>query len=575
MMSIKVSHLRGALWAAVALTMSATATAQNKDEFSNQVEVTRAYDPEVSTAQKIAVIPNMVDTVTLKPVVNYAILPTQWETAFALRPIRSANISMANYDPHHPFYLRVGVGFPMKSVADIYITAPMTEHSAFGFYMNHDGQWGKIKNDLGDKRRATAVVNKGGIYFTRQYERRSMAIDAGIIYRSYKPYGAFELPIMALGDYYGSTKLIGYSDAALRFEFGDSFTDMRLFNLGVGVGGSFFSGGDKNRQADFDVSLKMGQLVGYGALTVAARFDYTKGLSALSDYDNYTISVMPEYRIERDKLTFALAADFLYDSGYDGGTFTFVPNVELRYRAAPAFIPYFTLGGGIEKGDYRTLSYMNPYILNGTTGDNSLVWRGRVGFGGSVSEVFTYDLYFGAEYWKDYRFFANVYSISEGSTRFTVHNTPNARIYYPGAGLNLMIARGLNLSVSGKYNILSVDEIDYYGTSIEPGIAIPDYEINVSLRYSYRNKFFFGIDALFCGKTHNSVSDSKVLPAHYMFVCEDIKGSLKLDAEAEYSIRKGFSVFLRGENLLNQNITLYNHYPIQGVSVMGGVKVSF
>ncbi|MBQ2429633.1 MAG: hypothetical protein II274_02155, partial [Alistipes sp.] len=50
-------------------------------QVSKHVEVTKDYKPTVNQAQKLSIIPDMTDTVTMRPDIDYTITPRSYETA--------------------------------------------------------------------------------------------------------------------------------------------------------------------------------------------------------------------------------------------------------------------------------------------------------------------------------------------------------------------------------------------------------------------------------------------------------------------------------------------------------------
>ena len=52
-------------------------------QVSKHVEVTKAYIPEVPEAVKLPIEPNMVDTVKMRPEIDYSISPKMYSTSLA------------------------------------------------------------------------------------------------------------------------------------------------------------------------------------------------------------------------------------------------------------------------------------------------------------------------------------------------------------------------------------------------------------------------------------------------------------------------------------------------------------
>ena len=63
------------LCAAVALAFLPARAQKPEGDLNREMEVTREYEPSVDAASKLGVKPNMVDTVALRPEVDFSVTP--------------------------------------------------------------------------------------------------------------------------------------------------------------------------------------------------------------------------------------------------------------------------------------------------------------------------------------------------------------------------------------------------------------------------------------------------------------------------------------------------------------------
>ena len=92
------------LFTIVAISVSASVSyAQTTDggdgRLDRQVDVSRDYAPEVKGAQKLLVMPNMSDTVALRPDFDYTITPSAWTTGFGVAAINPVRLEASTYNP--------------------------------------------------------------------------------------------------------------------------------------------------------------------------------------------------------------------------------------------------------------------------------------------------------------------------------------------------------------------------------------------------------------------------------------------------------------------------------------------
>ena len=96
---------------AVSFTVSA--------QVSKHVEVTKDYAPEISKAKKMEVIPNMVDTITIRPEIDYTITPRSFASTLGTHRFKPATATYWEYQRRYPFYLKLGAGYPLNTVGDL------------------------------------------------------------------------------------------------------------------------------------------------------------------------------------------------------------------------------------------------------------------------------------------------------------------------------------------------------------------------------------------------------------------------------------------------------------------------
>ena len=67
-------------------------------QVTKQVEVTKNFAPEIGTAKKMEVAPNMVDTITLRPEIDYTITPRSFASALGTHRFQPAKVTVPPSD---------------------------------------------------------------------------------------------------------------------------------------------------------------------------------------------------------------------------------------------------------------------------------------------------------------------------------------------------------------------------------------------------------------------------------------------------------------------------------------------
>ena len=527
--------------------------AQENESLNRRIEVTRQYVPEVEGARKLEYSPRMTDTVTLKPYIDYAITPTPWKSVFGTEPIAPIDISTARYEPMQPFYLRIGAGYPLASLANIRASFGNRASRHFGIYADHSGQWQQLIDNLNNYygRNENRLGFKGGF----AAGKRNFDYDLHYNLNARQWNG---MNVHSAFNY--------FNNLDMNIRFGDSFADLSRFNYRVGIDGGLWGNslqslthnGGAGAFADF--SWPAGN---NAAVMLGAGFDgyWATGIS------DQLISLTPHYRIYASDLTLKVGAK-LYFNAFNrnanrGNDIYAIPDIKISYRFLPALEPYLNIDGNVGSGSYNALYELNPYVTPLSAGmrPKSVALQG--GIRGNARDILVYDInagYLAAET------FCFVRSFDTGA--FTPIAVP-LNTTHVAANLGLKFPFGFGILAGARYNVYNNDGNFWRaanGNLSRFGMGIPALNLSAALSYDCRNKLFTKIGVDFVGKRYfASVQD------YYT----EVPAYVNLYASAEYKFNSKFSLFLRGDNLLNAPMYYYLDYPEFGISVMAGFTVIF
>ena len=167
------------LCAAVALAFLPARAQKPEGDLNREMEVTREYEPSVDAASKLGVKPNMVDTVALRPEVDFSVTPRPVTQGFGVTPIKPVQVNLDDYRTFGPLYVKAGVGAPLQSVLDAYFSSTQKRDGKWGVYVNHYGSWSDIKNVNGIKTPASQTFNSVGAYGEHRFGRFGISGEIG------------------------------------------------------------------------------------------------------------------------------------------------------------------------------------------------------------------------------------------------------------------------------------------------------------------------------------------------------------------------------------------------------------
>lgn len=530
---------------------------EESTSLERKIEITRQYVPEVEGARKIDFPPRMQDTVTLKPDIKYSITPTPWKSVFGTTPISPVGISTAEYRRPYPVYMLVGGGYSPQSALDLYAAFPSRPDVRAGMYLNHYGQWAKLENDAGFLKNAAWTENRIGVYAERDFGRRSLDFDFKGIFNYYVPLDKIQKGCTPPHDMF-----LLLMDASLKF--GDAFTDFSRFNyrFGVDTGTWLYTSGVGLRSSVF---ADFGWKAGKGVILAGVSFD---GWMVDTEYDWY-VSIVPEYKLDINKLLFSAGLKVYYnafdvygflnnfrDWYYKGDHIYVLPKINLSYKVADAFIPYIALDGDIGSGSYPSLSGMNPYSDGHVVRPKSAELRG--GFKGTAFSRLSYEGYAGYKIGESPYFL----KVEDG---FTPRLTP-VNLFYAGVEAELRLPAGFEAKAGVRYNGYNTDGNLWSGGTGSVGVGIPRFTLSAGIGYRYRSKLFASVEVEVLGRREFAAAWAPVT---------GVPASVNLKAEIEYKTGPRFSIFAKGDNLLNQRIYRYLGYPALGANVLAGVRMVF
>ncbi len=558
-------------------------------QVAKQVEVTKNYAPSVSQATKLAIAPNMADTVMLRPEIDYTITPRSFSSTLGTHRFKPASVTYWEYMKEYSFYMKLGVGYPLNSVADVYASTHRADVGYIMGYVNHRGQYSKIRmTDLFDgssyRNNSQQMVNRVGVNAGKYFGRYTLSGD---IYYQSDIYHRYPLR----SDY--DRREINFEDVNLKLRFGDSFVDLKRLNFDVYGSVDFYNDKSKTfvedskyQQIDATAGVKFARRLATRSM-FSASIDYRGyyGLKDLSSYSNNILSATLLYGYNSGRLL-DLKAGLTYS--FDHTTSASKTNrnyvmpylyVGLNVRNKGTFVPYIELDGEVINNSYYSLLKRNPYVeILGSDG------AGMPDFMHSLPNTAKYNVRFGVSgHTRNskfaYRFYANMSFLENSIYWYNVNqlffNAEVARenIWSVNAELDYKPVSQLLLSMQVRGLI--------YTNFSTVNSAHPPVEAKLRLRYTHK-KFAIGASAELQGVSKWTCINNPVFVGR----SDDENAALERDTVTvpasvdvgltfDWYVSDKCTVFVEGNNLANMNIYRWVYYREYGANFTAGVKVQF
>lgn len=564
----------------IALSILTVSAQNNSDELDKQVEVTKDYIPDVNRAIKLSVAPRMVDTVSLRPEIDYSITSTAWLGDFGITAINPVKLSSASFKSFPFLYVKTGLGYPSGTVLDSYYVGGDGETSMYGASINHNGDYGKVVNDLGNSVRSTTLNNEFSLFGAKIWDRIELGGNVDYNYDMFTDYGQFEIenrPLLDYGPLNAST--VGYQTSEASLWFGNDFSDMDLFNFRVYADGYYLWDNADAAELGLNTGLKLGKrFAERHTLLLSVDYDVYGGRGILKEYSSSVVSATPQYKIETKSFLIDLGAEVAIESmdGHDNRV-SVLPKVNIDLNLFNRYmIPFIAIDSRLQSNNYRNNITENPYVLPlPTVVENSRFYDFMFGVKGNFTPSMGYKFNIGCSIINDYPVFANLYN--QGSTSRFVYVpqlTDGGDCFTVGGEIYGQINNKFFYDLSANYYKYSMSQVDYAS-----GRANYDAELN--LNYAFSDSFRAKMGTQLIGDRHFYVLDNSANNGTAIgdpiqnIVTEKVDPVVNLNIGLDVDVSRRTTVFLEADNILGSKLYQYNHYKSIGANCIIGVKVAF
>jgi hypothetical protein len=584
-----------------------------QEELGKTVQVTKAYDPIISDAEKIEFPGSFSDTLlNIKGKYQYSIKPQNIASSVTLRPMPAAKINENAYKDPKWLYGRVGAGYPLQFLGDLYLQNLNPADLSYGLFYNHRSIWTKIDNPNGEKIPIDELNHQAGVFLRKNWEKLSVNVNGGfnqhnLLFYGYNTTIAKRANIIPKKDSIAQSytsfninagvnsldskeSVFHYHANFLLDVFGDNgknkFDKGRMFSMNENRAGAdimfgfTFGEGKHLVSLNADCDLYMRNLkynAAYNAYFANPLFIYSGvyndlfgiygSVRDISD-KKYILNATPTYSFTSSKIDFDLGVKYTgYKKDFNLKNKIY-PVANIRFKLADEFSPFASINGDVKMNDYKSIVSENPFITPGMnmamkTTDCSYAISG--GARGNIENIFAYNIYGRYSLLKDFYFFVNSDQTLPGEELVALRN--NFDVVYDDVQ-QLKVGADLKVSVGPVQAILSGAYYSYTLDRLKAAFHRPKYVADFDIDINATKSLIFNINAHAYSKTPytNSLAFEEI---YYN------DAFINLGAGVEYLFNRSFSVFLNADNLLNNRNGIWQGYKLPGLGVFAGVTFKF
>lgn len=522
-----------------------------------EVRVVKPYNPTLSGAEKIQLLPELDDDVEYDmPEFEYSLFTKRYETGFRVTPIKPAKMVQMPLDKLYKSQVKLGAGNYLTPLAEVRINQLRSSRGSFGVALRHHSMNGKVKLENKEKVDGGFNENELSVYGKRYSGYNIFEYKAGGSYNTNLYYGvdtafhdSLTKPDM-LHRYY-----LGYAAVGFQTARPDSFRTVHRGTLDYYFFSRDLSQMEHAAALDYNIEHPFrGFRIGgdAGLEYIGHPTDLVTPLK-----NHWQIKVNPYFQKRSEEWMFQLGLNTYTEIRNSSLQ---LPKVHLRGKFSfnivkNVLVPYFGVDGYQELNSYRGLIEENPFFippfeieptnhrlivyagLKGKFTDN-LAWNIR----GSYSSV-------------DNQYFFVTDTLDELHNTFTVLYDDMTKAAVSGE-LNIRPTKSLKFVLKGNY-------YNYQMSREEHAWYQQNLDIGLQGKYNMGDKILIDGGLFVIGPRYYPSLTAGGDPGK-------LGTTVDLNLGAEYRYTNLLSFWLKFNNMTAQPYYLWYNYPSYRFRVMLG-----
>ena len=559
---------------------------KDSTKLKQEVEVTKAYQPTISSAVKINDIPKIKPEQTETPTFDYSIYSKPVFATFDVTPITAATMVGDPKSEMGMGLLKLGFGNYLTPYGELFFNSKPDKNSNFGMHFRQLSSFGKVNLLNDDKVKAPESESSAEIYGKKFFHRSTLTASLAYDRKSF--------------NYYGYTG--GRLPDDIKEQMIPYFQDKQYFSKGTGMvelKSDTKSAYDLSYNFAFKahyLTTKTGQRENMTTLSadLNKKFDNTIGILGISVEHNLVDSIWnninneygrkqqlflkinPSVKWVADNASLQLGLNTtMYSDDDTNSSLRVWPKVNAEWSPVERILTLFVAADGyLKQNTYSEIASENPYadpyhdVMNA---NNKYILSG--GFKGKLTSMTNYVTQASYSKVKNQHFYVlethNLESPDAASRR--LNNTFN----WVYDDVNVLKLTGEVMhSVSDNFSIHILGNYYSYNlNSIEKAWQMPDFDVTFSAIYKATDQLKFTSDIYLVGKRTALLAepDLSSMPSSQV----NMDPIIDLNVGGEYQFTEKLNFFVKLNNFGFQKYEQWLGYTNKGFNWMAGLSYSF
>jgi hypothetical protein len=526
-------------------------------EIKKEVEVVKPYEPVVSDANKINILPNINDSVVIKPAFQYSIVPAVIKTDYQVNPINAAKMVSMPLSKLYRSYLKLGIGNAGTPLGELYVNSFRSKKHSAGIYFHHHSSAGKVKLENDERVYAGYSETTGSVFGKRFFKNSYIYGDGSVSGNTNYQYGYNPVidTVLEKGEI-RQTLFLAAINAGIR----SSHADSSKLSYHAAFGYKFTQ--NRFKQNQNGINFNVGGMQRYKMLMLGlnANLNILKPNMALDSfaYTNTVFTLHPFATFGTTEYNVRAGLDINFENQLDKLSFRLYPEAEININIAKnVLIGFVGFRGEVKQHAYSDIYYENPFVNPNLLVKNSYLRSGNYGgIKGSLAAKASYVAKVDFSRIKNQYFYVND-STSPLLNQFTVLYDDYTKVTINGE-LNYQITERIGLNTHVNIYQYQLEDEDY-------AWHMPNFDFLFSVNYNLRNKIIANVDLVGMGKRYAKLPGNTV---------KELSGVVDFNLGLEYRYTKILSAWLKLNNITASKYNIWNFYPSQRFNFMIGITYS-
>lgn len=570
------------------------AQAQNqRDSLRREVEVTKAYTPTVSDANKLNSMPELDETEHQKPTFNYNIKSQPVFSTFSVSPLKAATIETEPHIQKGYGLVRAGLGNYTKPYGEVFFNNLNSKNSVFGIHARHLSSFSKINLKGGDKVDAPFMNNQLELFVKNSIRNSILSVDADLKQDAFNYYGypLDPIPMVLLAEnqqinYYGTKQ----SFLKGGFHIGLDNPGAEMDDQEVGFDFNYHYFGTKTDQREhfvnFTVNYRQPLVSGVGLIEGGVEYANASQItlptdSLLGKKSTTILFAKPAWYIgdKKANATLGVSTWFIMQSDMDTEA-KIAPNIKANWSPVEEIITLFAgIDGDFSHNYYSKIAYENPFV-NPTHNVRNSMQRIRFygGFDGKFSKKTAFKV--SGEYAviadQPLYYLNEAYYLSPlvNPNPLVVDNT--FAVLYDDINRTKLNAEIYHASSDKLDLLLSVNYYNYKMKEQEEAWNLPQWDATVTVGYKVTEQLSVNADIFMIGERKALIIQEDLLSSSGpLYKSNSLDPVIDINFKANYQLTSKFSLFGQLNNLGFQGYERWLGYPVQSFNFLAGISYAF